>query len=376
MSAQLQLALHVLTLAAGFALVLWGLRIFKAYIAFLGLFFGCAVGGSIAAIAVGSSQSILAGAAIGGLLGALLAWPFQKLLVFMTAGFLGAAGGAAIALATAGSQHVALAAIIGFIVGGVFAVALYDVVVITAMAVNGAQLIFQAIYVPFQTWNGSPRTVATRMLEIYADRITALAVTTLLFVGFAVWYQKSLRRRALAQDPAALATRRIAVRLAMLIIGAFALTSVLMVNGTWSLSSFELIGMHALSWPLVCLAAAAFTRFPLPRATNMAGDLLRPRYRRQRRWLGVAAFGATVPPLITCALFVLYGSSWQTLRLYYAGFLSGSPLELLLKWTCALAITPMLLAGAAPAFVAQPAPLAAPPAPPPPAPAPLVAEAV
>jgi hypothetical protein len=354
--AELQLVLRSLELAVGFALVLWGLRIFKLYVAALGMVVGAAAGAGVTAVTSGSTDAMTAGMLLGALAGALLAWPLQKLVVFLASAAAGALLATLAANAWVGSDANVVALIGGGVVGGIAAIALYDTIVVAAMAFNGAQAIFHAVFVPVDAYREAPRGFVERVLSVYAEQWLAFVVTTVVFVGYAVWYQRGVRRAAKISDAGrvgARAVRRVSVRLAALILAAWGLSSWMVVNGDWELSSYALAGMHALSWPLVCLATLAFVRRYAPQ-TAFAGDVARPRLRRTRRFVGTALFGLIVPPAVTAALFVATGASWDVLFSYWGGFIDGSPDSVAAKWTFAL-LYPMLVAGAYPAALRAPA---------------------
>lgn len=360
MSAAIPLAVYAAWLAAGFAFVLWGLRIFKAWIALLGVIAGGALGSTAGVLIGGETPAILVGAVIGAGAGMLLAWPLQKLLVFLGAGSAGAMLGAVALLAFDQGDLAVPGAIIGFLLAGISVLVIHDTVVIGAMAFQGAQAVFHAVFVPLSTFDGSLYDIGARLLAIYADQAIALVVTTMLFIAFALWYQKGLTRQADPVDARAMravTARRVSVRYAGLILASWLLTAVLATRGDWSLSPFELAGIHALSWPLVTLATLMFLR-PRPVEATVAA----PR-RRARRLLDLALFGVVVPPVLTVALFALYGAPWQTIAGFYLSFIDGPTTALAAKLGYSLAVFPMLLATAVPAPRAAPAAQAPPPPP-------------
>jgi len=350
--AELQLVLRSLELAAGFALVLWGLRIFKLYVALLGLVVGAAVGAGVTAMTSGSTEAMTAGMMIGGVAGALLAWPLQKLIVFLASAAAGGLLAMLAANAWVGSDYGMIALIGGGVVGGVAAIALYDTIVVAAMAFNGAQAIFHAVFVPIDAYGAAPRDFADRVLAVYAEQWLAFVITTVLFVTYAVWYQRGVRRAAKTSDIGRLrsrAVRRVSVRLAGLVLAAWVLSSWMVLTGEWELSSYGLAGMHALSWPLVCVATLMFLRRYAPRQA-IEGDVAARRVRRTTRFLATAAFGVMVPPAITAALFLASGASWDALLGYWGAFISGPASSIAAKWVFAL-LFPLLVAGVHPAVL-------------------------
>lgn len=360
MTLETQVLAQVLTLATGLLLVVWGLRIFRLYIASIGLLFGGVAGGIIGTFAFGSDQAALAGAAIGGILGAILAWPLQKMVVVLITGLLGSVLAAVAVVTASNADYAAPAAIGGFFAGVIIAIALFDIIVICAMALNGAQLVFQAVFVPADSWIGMPREVARRMLGIYVDNVIALAATTVLFVAFAWWYQRRFSRRKIDANPnpeRMLTSRRIPFRLALLLVMAVAGTGGLAVLGLNGPTSVELLGFHALSWPLVAFAAVLLVR---PRPITIAGEDGEELAWRNRSFIGVVAFGLIVPPLVTAALFVAYGFNPESVLAFYRGFVSGNPMIIAAKALISLGLMPAILVSAVPRSARRRVPAKAP----------------
>jgi len=361
-SAAVPLVVYAAWLAAGFAFVLWGLRIFKAYVALIGTVAGASLASGISAIVVGDGQAIAIAGVIGAIAGLVLAWPLQKLLVFLAAGSAGALFGSVITVALERTELIVPASIAGFLLAGIAVLALYETIVVCAMAFQGAQAVFHAVFVPADAYSGSLREIGARLLGLYADNVIALGATTMLFIGFALWYQKGVARRRDPADPhwpVALAARRISVRYAALILATWIVTAALSISGQWSLSSFDLAGMHALSWPLVTMVTLMLLR---PRPVPLAVEAAVPARRRSWRLLRIAAFGVVVPPVVTAALFMAYGAPWQTISGFYESFLQGPSTALAAKLGYSLAVLPLLLSTAVPRLtvVAPPAPPAAP----------------
>lgn len=358
MTLEIQLAAQVLTLTTGLLLTVWGLRIFRLYIACIGLLFGGVAGGLIGTFAIGSDQAALAGIAIGGILGALLAWPLQKMIVVLVTAVFGSILAAVAVVTATGSDYAVPAAIGGFIAGAIIAIALFDFIVICAMALNGAQLVFQAVFVPADSWIGPPRDVAVRMLGIYVDNVIALGVTTVMFVGFAWWYQRRFSRKRIAASPIPeplLTARRIPFRLAGLLVAAVAVTAGLVALGENAPTSLELLGFHALSWPLVALASVMLLRPRLARTPEAAPE--KPVW-RNRSFLAVVLFGLSVPPLVTAALFVAYGFNPESVFAFYRGFVGGSPAIIAAKAALSLGILPAILVSAVPRSARRASPAA------------------
>lgn len=348
-------ALSALWLAVGFALVLWGFRIFKAWVVAIGAIGGGAAGAAITGAISGGPEGALMGGLLGAAGGALIAWPLQRVMVFFAAGVTTGTVAAAAAVAFAGSDYVAGAAIAGFLLGGILAAWLYETVVIAAMAFTGAQAVFHALYVPIQTFTGSPETIAGRILGIYAEEFVVFVATVAIFVAFAIWYQRGpakRRDRSPAEAARAIAARRVSVRLAFAIVAAWFAAAILVAAGFWPVSTFELVGMHPLSWPPVAIAGLVFLSLRPIVTTQGPGDAPPVgRYRSRSRLLRAAAFAAVAPPVLTAALFVSLGGSWDGLIDYYRAFLAGPAAVVATKWTFSLGLLPLLLFSAHPIVV-------------------------
>jgi hypothetical protein len=345
-------AINAIWLAAGFALVLWGLRIFRVWVGAVGMLAGAALGAAVAGGLTGQEQAVLIGALAGGVLGGLIAWPLQRITVFLTAGAATAMIAAVGTVAFAGSEYVAGAALVGFLAGGILAYVLYTTVIIAAMAFTGAQAVFHALYVPADTFVGSPAEIGGGLLAIYASEFIVFVATTALFVGFALWYQQGpgrKRERSAVQAARALAARRVSTRLAFVIVAAWVAAAVFVAAGFWPVSAYELVGMHPLSWPVVALAAIVLLGArPTVVQVGEGADMTLPRGPGRRHMLSATAFAAVVAPVLTAAMFVTIGGSWDGLADYHRAFLAGPGPVVAAKWAFSLAVMPLLLFSAHP----------------------------
>jgi hypothetical protein len=340
-------AINLIWLAAGMALVLWGLRIFRLWVGAVGFIAGGAMGAGIGGM-TGGDEAALIGALAGGVLGAVIAWPMQRLTVSVAAAMTSALIGAAGAIAFAGSEYVAGAAIIGFIAGGALAFILYETVIIAAMAFTGSLAVFHALYVPADAWLGAPEQVGGRILAIYAAEFVVLMAMTLVFIAFSMWYQRgpsAKRDRSPGQVAWARAARQVSTRLAFVVFAAWAVSALFIAARVWPVSVFDLAGMHPLSWPIVAIAMLALLvgRPHVIAYHEENGPPQRPRDRR-KRFLRAAALGAVVPPILTAAVFVMLGGSWDGLAGYYRAFLAGPVPVVAAKWAFSLGLIPLLLA--------------------------------
>jgi hypothetical protein len=341
-------AINLIWLAAGLALVLWGLRIFRLWVGAVGFIGGGAIGAAIGAAMGGREEMAVIGGLAGGVVGAVVAWPLQRLTVSLAAGMTTALIAAAGAMAFAGSEYVAGAAILGFLAGGAVAFVLYETVIITAMAFTGAHAVFHALYVPADAWLGTPEQIGARILAIYAAELVVFVALTVVFVAFSMWYQRgpaAKRERSPGQAAWARAAKQVSTRLAFVVLAAWAVSAFFVAARVWPMSMYDLAGMHPLTWPIVAIAVLALL-VGRPRTIGYdieTGPPPAPRGRR-RRFLRTAAICALVPPVLTAAVFVALGGSWEGLASYYRAFLAGPAPVVAAKWAFSLGLMPLLLA--------------------------------
>lgn len=354
MPPELRFVIDVGSLAVGFALVLWGLRIFKAYVLLVGLLFGAGLGAAIGSVAIDADNALFIGALAGGFIGAIAAWPLQRIIAFAMAG---AASGLVVSMATGalpGSDAFGPAFAIGFLIGGILGLIIFERIVIAALAFTGAQAIFLAAFVPNEVYAPSSLTaVAEGILDVYQDRLAAFAITTLTCVGLALWHQRS--GRAATADPRARALRRVPTGFAVLILA----TNLAVGFGTfaigWETTSFALTGMHPLAWAFVSFMTVLFLG---ARARFTGSDGLTTEAPAKRRGTAypvhiLAAVAAL--PLATGFVFRAAGSPTWGLGAFFGAFVDGHPTALALKWFIALAWIPFVMWRATPRPIA-PAP--------------------
>ena len=203
---------YAIGLLIGIPMIVAGLRLFKLWLAVLGFVTGCVVGALLglgAAILLefrgdGALLMALILALTSGVLGALLAWPLQKLIVFVTAGFLAAvATFAGTALVGMSGDLSAVLAFLAFFGGGSLSVWAYQYLIIISFAAGGASSLFHALV----TGGGFFRGAASlddfvSLVTLYAWQYIAIVTAAALF---ALYVQRwSLPRK----DAGPSATRR------------------------------------------------------------------------------------------------------------------------------------------------------------------------
>jgi len=139
--------LKCVTVALALMFVLWGLRVFMVYVILVGVVVGGLLGFA-AGILLSQHTGLTPNAAFftglfGMLVGGFIAWPLQKVFVFVITGALAALLGVLIAMSY-GTPQEALWLVGGvlFIVVGVISIFMFDYFVIVAMALSAAHVFF------------------------------------------------------------------------------------------------------------------------------------------------------------------------------------------------------------------------------------------
>ncbi|MCF8343054.1 MAG: hypothetical protein K9H13_00280 [Bacteroidales bacterium] len=193
--------LDFLIIALSLAFVLWGLRVFKIYIVLFGIFLGM-IGGVYLMDSIepfgNQSVNMLTGAVVGGLIGGLLAWPLQKVIVFIIAGFLmiifGMSGLQWAGWEWSGNWYIFTAAF--FLLGGIISVWLYDYLIIVIMTITAVHNLFRIFIKPdiyFQPEYLSLEILWEKFLDFYTDNYFVLLFMILIYLFYALYYQKWLK---------------------------------------------------------------------------------------------------------------------------------------------------------------------------------------
>ncbi len=198
-----------------FTLVFWGLRLFKVFIILIGLSAGLFFGSIFGEVIARSSQGFIIGALVLGAIGALIAWPLQKMFIFLVAGFFTAAFGVIILLSVGATNNIlAISWFLLFLIGGVLAMSLYEYFIIIIFAYSGAQINFisnDPIYHITKIENAINGTLTLlvsdlpdnglgvfngiahvwrEFLHIYSPYIVKYVFVIILYICFAVFFQK------------------------------------------------------------------------------------------------------------------------------------------------------------------------------------------
>ena len=136
-------------LVFAFASILWGLRLFKIFMIILGLWTGFGLGLILGELFAESAGSVFIWGLSGAVICALLAWPLQKVFVFLGVGAMfGIVMFASVMSGGGEPQNGLIAAATVFVITGFFAVLIYDYFVIILMALVSAYAIINVCYLP------------------------------------------------------------------------------------------------------------------------------------------------------------------------------------------------------------------------------------
>lgn len=322
--------INILTCALAVAFVLWGLRLFKVYIIFIGVVFGGALGFVLGALIGHNNAAALAGAVCLAIVGGFIAWPLQKVLVFIAVGAAAALLGVAVAAALKAPPDTWwVIGVILFILGGLAALALYELCVIIMLSFGAAQNVFQAL-LPGPAW----RLPLEQMLRLYAQHIWAFLLITTLYVGFGLCFQRVFEYSP--QDDQQERTLKALYRRATYLIAGLALLAYLANTlapvgvRPW----YYILGANLISWPLIALV----TTLALVFFRRLGRGLLGSPWLQAAFSLGV---GLVVMPLCDWLLTSLLLLQMRPPVFYYL-FVEGPPWIIAVKWIYSCLVFPAL----------------------------------
>lgn len=311
-----------------FALIFWGLKLFKLYIILIGIalggMFGAFLGGEI-----GQSQAgIFIGAFITAIIGGVIAWPLQKIFVFIISGVLVGFLGVAIATALgAPDMAAAITGLIFFLFGGIMAVLLYDYFIIIVTAYGGAQIIFNLVYAPgFIFPRRNAEQVMQRFVRLYSEHIVAFLVVIILFVLFALVFQKWDDKAAYLKNQKHV-FRKASYLFALIALAGYGLSLFYGLH----FSGTVIFGVSLMSWPLV----AALTTLCVSRLNKRGHRHL------FLRLIALTFLGLTLVPLTSWCLASFISFNFSPFPFYHF-FINGSSTMVIAKWIYSLVVFPAL----------------------------------
>lgn len=189
-------------LALGVPMILAGLQLFKLWLAIVGFFTGVFLGiilGGVNATVLGLRGdefyvAVALMALISGITGAILAWPLQRLFVFVAAGGLAAITALALAsLLGIGGEVVLALGLIAFFGGGALSVWAYEYFIIISLASGGAKSLFHAYVGRFDAFQGTgPLDHLLGTISTYLWQYLLIIVSSVLFgIYLQKWSQPS-----------------------------------------------------------------------------------------------------------------------------------------------------------------------------------------
>jgi len=371
-----------------FASILWGLRVFKVFLVILGAWSGYALGGFIGDFAFEVTDKLYLWSLAGAIIGGLVAWPLQRLLVYGAVGT--SFGFLAFVMVMSNSdnaQTALLAAGAVFVVSGFLAVMIYDYFVIILMGTISAYALIDICYLPgeLRSLTHSLLAGSQRPLEKliafsgnFAQLLWPSVLVMALIVLLAVYMQKILPRQKGDQSGAGQSgksiARKITFSLALVLIAFAFLDSLLgisqkyfsqsgreelfllrnLLSPSGAISGFchlPLINISPISFPIAAFVSSGWLYFYSRRVAGRIG--------RGNRWLngliaGLALGLLVLPALETLILLAVTGFAGGQLAAqywlsFYRSFLDTTGLLLIFKWAYCLLFFPALTALALPA---------------------------
>ncbi len=129
-----------LALVGGLLMLLYGLRIFKALVIIQTALSLGTLGYAVVAHLIERPDLGWVGMLVGGLAGALLAWPLLNFFISLWGALMGAAAGALVADALGAQQHIIVGLIIGGLAGGLLMLIVFRLVIIVLTSLFGSAL--------------------------------------------------------------------------------------------------------------------------------------------------------------------------------------------------------------------------------------------
>ncbi len=340
MSFDWPLIIDLTALSLAVSLVLWGVRVFRGYIIFLGALLGGVAGFLLGMLLVPDNSMPIVFAVTLACVGGLIAWPLQKVYIFMTAGLTAVISGLG-ALSALGFDSVPLSVttLLIFIAGGIIALLLFDYVIIIVTAFAGGHIIFSVLYSgelsAFLTrqYQASLGSLFERIAKSVGAHFPAYLLCIVVMVSFALYVQRfqALRKTDSKQDRAdKCLLRRISYLFAFLFLSAFL---VIRLSESW-IGAKMLIGYGLLAWPFVSLMSVLLIKL-----------LRKPEYSNLTIWQRyglLSAFALTVLPaidyIITALTQVDLPVPW-----FYVTFVTVSPAFTFAKILFSAVLLPLFL---------------------------------
>lgn len=200
-----------LVLVLAFAGIIWGLRIFKIFLVFLGIATGYGLGIFLADFIFEISSHLYLWGLIGAVICGALAWPLQRLFVFSGMGMLLGFLVFAVVMSRGGEPQTGLiAGATVFFVAGFISVMIYEYFIIILMALVSAYVVISVSYLPHEFrsllqifisgTDGAIAYVGT-FGGYFANLIWPSIVVIAMFVMFAIYMQKILPEKREKDNP-------------------------------------------------------------------------------------------------------------------------------------------------------------------------------
>lgn len=331
------IAIKTAQLAVAFSIILWGLKLFKIYITLIGFLLGALVVAVLGGILWHTEDAVWIAGLVLAFVGAAVAWPLQKLFVFILAGLMTVALGLALlGAAGLGMNQWPIAALVLFLVGGAVALSLYEYFIIISLSFGAARTVFDVPASPRTLLRGN-LTDLRGQVEFYAEHLAVFLLVISVFVLFSLYFQKGIVAKDEddnSRKEAAATFRRMAVTCCVIGLAAFVLGRA---YGTYG----EIVlGLDILSWPAVALISSPLLAWATTHAPTLMPRIPAP----LARGGAVALFGVTFMPvvgiLVSSAITL---EATPPILYYYRAFVPPLTSLALIKWSFALLMYPLLM---------------------------------
>ena len=312
--------LTALTLAV--SLVLWGIKIFRAYVIFLGALIGGVAGFLLGMLLVPDNNLPLILAVIFAGIGGLISWPLQKVYIFLTAGLTAVLSGiGALSAFGIASNPLSVTTLVIFLIGGVLALLLFDYVIVLVTAFAGGHILFSVIYSGdlsmFLTskYQTSLDSWFDRLVRSIGDQFPAYLLCIIVMVSFALYIQrfKAFRKTDTEQERSdKRLLRRISFLFAFLFLAAFL---VIRLAESW-IEAQMLTGYSLLAWPFISIVVVMLIK-----------QMRQPEHSQLSSWKRFAilsAVGLTVLPATSYIITAIVQSDLPV-PWFYVTFAGVSP---------------------------------------------------
>ena len=330
---------HIISIGAclvGLAMILWGLRLFQIYIILMGLCLGGVAGAILGGMIFNARDAMVIGGIVLGLLGGALAWPMQKLFVFIGSGIMTGLSGLALSASMGIPDHMwFLAGLVLFIVGGVIALLLYEYFIIVVMAFTGSQSLFNLFYNPDVSFVSKKiPQIWQHFFQAWTGHVAAFMFITILFSLFSIYFQKVQAPKEydfLPEKNKNARVRQSCYLFAVLALCGYLLSVFLFKERFYG--GTAVLGINLLSWPVPAVLTAWFLNALEQKSGKRTTFIM---------YIYLMIFSLTIVPLTTWLAWCLVNLKILPFS-YYTAFLKAPLMVVAGKWLFSLVLLPVLI---------------------------------